>query len=100
MTTITMEIPEQWDDLLSLARDGARRIPLELVGIRLGRICRGDDGELPGSGEAVSLGFRGARPWPGHRGQRRACLDSTGLPTAISFKPGDVVSIIVPFAGG
>ncbi len=33
MTTITIEIPEQWEDLSSLARDGARRIPLELEGL-------------------------------------------------------------------
>lgn len=99
MTTITIEIPEQWEDLSSLARDGARRIPLELEGLGwdvfveemtenypdLAKRFLSDSGELA-RGLAIAVNDE--------------LVGSNGPPHAISFKPGDVVSIIVPFAGG
>lgn len=99
MTTITLEIPEQWDDLPSLARDGERRIALELEGLGWDGFVKEMTDNYPDLAQRLLSDSGGLV-----RGMAIAVNDemfgSNGPPQAISFKPGDVVSIIVPFAGG
>jgi hypothetical protein len=99
MTNITLEIPEQWEDLLSLAIERGRRIPLELGALDwdgfvkemtenypdLAKRLLSDSGWLA-SGIAIAVNDE--------------MFGSNGIPKAISFEQGDVVSIIIPFAGG
>ena len=99
MTNITLEIPEQWGDLPSLARDGGRRIPLELEELGWDGFVKDMTENYPDLAKRFLSDSGGLA-----RGMAIAVNDemfgSNEPPQAISFKPGDVVSIIVPFAGG
>lgn len=99
MTTITLEIPVQWEDSLSAAGESGLRIPLELSALdwdgfvkeiteshpELAKRLLSDSGGLaPGIAIAVNEELFGSR----------------GVLKGRSFEQGDVVSVIIPFSGG
>ena len=99
MTTITLEIPQQWENLRSMAGESGLRIPLELGALDWGgfvtkmtenypdlakRLLSDSGGLAPGIAIAVNDELFGAN----------------GTPRARSFAHGDVVSVIIPFSGG
>jgi hypothetical protein len=99
MTTITLEIPLQWEDMLSAAGETGQQIPLGLGALDwdgfvkeltenhpdLAKRLLSDSGGLaPGIAIAVNEEMFG----------------SSGVPTVRPFEHGDVVSVIIPFSGG
>ncbi len=103
MTNITLDIPEQWDDLLpDKNKDQLPYISLNLCGIKWVELVNEITEKFPKIAERVVSASGGLV-----EGIAIAINDdifgSYQIPdksTSISFNEGDTVSIIIPFAGG
>lgn len=99
MTTITLEIPLQWKDLLSARGESELQIPLELGSLDWGGFVKEITENYPdvakrllsSSGElAPSIGIA----------VNDELFGAGGVNKGRSFAHGDLVSVIIPFAGG
>ena len=99
MTSIVLEIPEQWDDLLSTASERGRQIPLVLGALDWDGFVKEMTESYPALAKRLLSDSGGLA-----RGLAIAVNEemfgSGGVPKARSFAQGDVVSVIIPFSGG
>jgi hypothetical protein len=99
MTSITLEIPEQWEDLLSTARERGRRIPLELGALDWDGFVKEMKENYPDLAKRL-LSDSGGLARGIAIAVNEEMFGSGGVPKTRSFEQGDIVSVIIPFSGG
>ena len=98
MTTITLEIPLQWEDLLSAAGKSGPRIPLELGALDWDGFVKEMTENYPDLAKRLLSDSGGLAP--GIAIAVNEEMFGSSVPKARSFEHGDVVSVIIPFSGG
>jgi hypothetical protein len=99
MTTITLEIPVQWEDLLSAAGESGPPIPLELGALDWDGFVKELTENYPDLAKRLLSDSGGLAPGIAIA-VNEEMFGSSGVLKARSFEHGDVVSVIIPFAGG
>jgi|SRR6267142_5413802 len=99
MTTITLEIPVQWKNLLSASGESELRIPLEPGALDWGGFVKEMTEKYPDLAQRLLSDSGGLAPGIAIA-VNEEMFGSGGVPKARSFAHGDVISVLIPFAGG